>query len=103
MTALTPVRFDQNLITIKALVKRKNWKISFDFAAFASCKTALIKTAKFFVWLLFYQYCIIAARADSELCRTDPGKIQTKQQQHPGAGRCGKKWPVLLELDHMLV
>ena len=102
-TALTPVRFILNLLTRKAVLKRKNWKKRVGFAAFVSGKTTWTKTAKFFNWLLYHQNTVIAARTGSRLRRANPGEIKTEQQQHPGTGTCGKKWPVLLELDHVFV
>lgn len=74
----------------------------FGFVTLAGFKTKLTRTALCFDWFLTYQYNVISTRASNWLSRADPGKIQTKQQ-HPGAGGCGKKWPVLLELDHVFI
>jgi len=74
--------------------------MNFGFVTLASFKTTLTRRALCFDWLLAHQYDVISARASNCLYGANPGEIQTKQQQHPGAGGCGEKWPALLELDH---
>jgi hypothetical protein len=101
VAALKPACFDLNLKEIYTLLKRKNGEISLDFVALWGLKATLIKTALYFGCLLTYQCDVISTSASNWLNRTDPGKIQTKQQQHPGTGGCGKKSPELLALDHV--
>ena len=72
----------------------------FGFVTLAGFKTKLTRRALCFDWWLAYQYNVISTRASNRLCGAYPGEIQTEQQQHPGAGGCGKKRPMLLELDH---